>query len=146
MSAAGDLTLKIRNTIPLSESMQFTIERLELEQIRGTAPLAPNINIHGTGFAGSIYSIAVLTGWALCTHIIAELGLDAELVVARAEIVYRAPVNGDLDCRTSIDVAQRDAFLQSFRERGKGRLVLDIAVGDLPQASLHATFVAVARP
>jgi len=145
MSAAGDLTLKIRNTIPLGAAMQFNIDRLELDRIRVTAPLAPNINIHGTGFAGSIYSLAVLTGWALCTHIIDEFGLDAELVVARAEIAYRAPVTGDLDCRSSTDAAQRDAFLQSFRERGKGKLVLDITVGELPQASLHATFVAVAR-
>lgn len=145
MSAAGDLTRKIRDAIPLSEAMQFSIERLELDRIRVTAPLSPNINIHGTGFAGSIYSLAVLTGWALCTHIIDELGLDAELVVARAEIAYRAPVEGDLDCRSSTDAAQREAFLQSFRERGKARLVLDVAVGELPQASLHATFVAVAR-
>jgi len=145
MPAARELTQKIRDAIPLSESMQFTIDRLELDEIRVTAPLSPNINIHGTGFAGSIYSLAVLTGWALCTHIIDELGLDAELVVARAEIAYRAPVKGDLDCRTGTDAAQRAAFLHAFRERGKAKLVLDIAVGDLPQANLHATFVAVAR-
>ena len=145
MSAAGELTRKIRDAIPLSEAMRFSIDRLELDQIRVSAPLSPNINIHGTGFAGSIYSLAVLTGWALCTHIIDELGLDADLVVASADIAYRAPVKGDIDCRASTDKAQRDAFLQSFRESGKARLVLDIAVGDLPQASLHATFVAVAR-
>lgn len=145
MSAARDLTQKIRAAIPLSETMQFSIDRLDLDEILVSAPLSPNINIHGTGFAGSIYSLAVLAGWALCTHIIEQLGLDAELVVARAEIAYRAPVKGDLVCRSSTDAAQRDAFLQAFRERGKARLVLDIAVGELPQASLHATFVAVAR-
>ena len=110
-----------------------------------TAPLQPNINIHGTGFAGSIYSLAVLTGWALCTHIIDELELDAELVVGRAEIAYRAPVTGELECRCRADAEQREAFLQEYRERGKSRLVLDIAVGERPQASLQATFVAVAR-
>lgn len=145
MSAAQALTRKIREAIPLSEAMQFTIDHLEIGEIRVSAPLPPNINIHGTGFAGSIYSLAVLTGWALCTHIIDELGLDAELVVGRAEIAYRAPVKGDIECRTGTDGAQRDAFLQSFRERGKGKLLLDIAVGDAPQASLQAAFVAIAR-
>ena len=145
MSHACELTRKIHNAIPLSDAMQFSIDRLELDEIRVSAPLSPNINIHGTGFAGSIYSVAVFTGWALCTHIIDQLGLDAELVVARAEIAYRAPVKGDLDCRSSTDAAQREAFLQAFRERGKAKLVLDIAVGDLPQASLHATFAAIAR-
>lgn len=145
MSAELALTHKIRAAIPLSDAMQFSIEQLELDRIIVTAPLEPNINIHGTGFAGSIYSVAVLTGWALCTHIIDELALDAELVVARAEIAYRAPVTGDLECRCSVDAGLREAFLAEFRERGKGRLVLDIAVGDGPQARLRATFVAIAR-
>jgi len=145
MSGACELTRKIHNAIPLSDAMQFSIDHLDLDDIRVSAPLSPNINIHGTGFAGSLYSIAVLTGWALCTHIIAESGIDAELVVARAEIAYRAPVVSDIECSCSSSEEQRDEFLQAFRERGKARLVLDIAVGDLPQASLHATFVAIAR-
>jgi thioesterase domain-containing protein len=145
MSAAADLTCKIREAIPLSESMQFSIERLDVGGIRVSAPLTPNINIHGTGFAGSIYSVAVLTGWALCTHIIDDSNIDADLVVGRAEISYRAPVTGDIDCHCDIADQQREVFLQTFHERGKARLVLDIEVGDLPQAALQATFVAIAR-
>ena len=144
MTSADELTRKIHDAIPLSDSMQFSIDHLDLDGIRVSAPLSPNINIHGTGFAGSLYSIAVLTGWALCTHIIDESGIDAELVVARAEIAYHAPVESDIECRCQASVEQRDEFLQFIRERGKGRLVLDIAVGELPQASLHATFVAIA--
>ena len=145
MSAADDLTRKIRKAIPLSESMQFSIDQLDPAGIRVSAPLSPNINIHGTGFAGSLYSVAVLTGWALCTHLIDEAGIDADLVVARAEISYRAPVNGDIECRCCASVAQRELFLQAIQERGKGKLSLDITVGDLPQANLQATFVAIAR-
>jgi thioesterase domain-containing protein len=125
--------------------MQFSIEHLQSDEIRVKAPLSPNINIHGTGFAGSLYSVAVLTGWALCTHLIDEAGIDADLVVARAEISYRAPVNGDIECSCRASVEQRGLFLQAIHERGKGKLALDIAVGDLPQASLQATFVALAR-
>ncbi len=145
MSSADELTSKILEAIPLSSAMQFSIDHLDLDDIRVSAPLSPNINIHGTGFAGSLYSIAVLTGWALCMHIIDESEIDAELVVARAEIAYRAPVVSDIECSCSASEEQRDEFLKAFRERGKGRLVLDITVGDLPQASLHATFVAIAR-
>jgi thioesterase domain-containing protein len=145
MSAADDLTRKIRKEIPLSESMQFSIDQLDPAGIRVSAPLSPNINIHGTGFAGSLYSVAVLTGWALCTHLIDEAGIDADLVVARAEISYRAPVNGAIECRCSASVAQRALFLQAIQERGKGKLSLDITVGDLPQANLQASFVAIAR-
>ena len=145
MSAALELTHKIRAAIPVSAAMQFSIDHLQADKIRVSAPLQPNINVHGTGFAGSIYSVAILTGWALCTHILDEHGLDADLVVGKAEISYRAPVQGDLECRSSATVEQRESFLQGVRERGKGRLALEISVGDLPQARLQATFVAIAR-
>jgi thioesterase domain-containing protein len=145
MSAAEALTRKIRAAIPISATMQFSIGHLQVGEIQVTAPLQPNINVHGTGFAGSIYSLAILTGWALCTHILDEHSEDADLVVGKAEITYRAPVENDLDCRCSATVSQRDTFLQGLREHGKGRLSLAISVGDLPQARLLATFVAIAR-
>jgi len=145
MTAAVALTQKIRGAIPLSESMQFSIDSLSQEAIRVSAPLQPNINIHGTGFAGSIYSLAVLTGWALCTHIMDELAMDGDLVVGKAEISYRAPVKADLECHCQATAEQRQSFLQQFRDRGKGRLALEITIGELPQAILKATFVAVAR-
>ena len=145
MSAAAELTRKIRAAIPVSDAMQFSIDYLQPGEIRVSAPLQPNINVHGTGFAGSIYSLAILTGWALCTHILDENAVDADLVVGKAEISYRAPVNSDIDCRCAASAEQRQSFLQGVRESGKGRLSLDISVGELPQAKLQATFVAVAR-
>ena len=145
MSAAERLQATIRQSIPLGEAMQFCIDALDLDAISVSAPLQPNINIHGTGFAGSIYSVAVLTGWALCTHIMQTLDLDAELVVGSAEIRYRAPVTGILECRCECSEAQRNAFCAALQKSGKGRLVLDVAVGDAPQARLQATFYAIAR-
>ncbi len=125
--------------------MQFTIDSLDLDAIEVSAPLPPNVNIHGTGFAGSIYSVAVLTGWALCTHILEQTGVAAELVVAKAEIRYRAPVSGDLRCSTRADAVERAAFLGGVRDDGKGVLLLNIDVGDRPEAVLQATYCAIAR-
>lgn len=145
MSAAQALQQKIRAAIPLSDAMQFSIDSLDQDAIEVSAPLPPNVNIHGTGFAGSIYSVAVLTGWALCTHILDEMKIDAELVVAKAEIRYRAPVTGDLRCSTGTDAGQRASFLQDIEARAKGVLELEISVGDQPAAVLQATFCAIAR-
>lgn len=143
MTAATILEQTIRDSIPLSGAMQFSIRNLNVDGIAVSAPLEPNINIHGTGFAGSIYSVAVLTGWALCTHLMNELGMIGDLVVAKAEISYRAPVTGDLECRCFATSLQRDSFQQGWHESGKGRLSLEIEVGDKPQAILQATYVAV---
>jgi thioesterase domain-containing protein len=145
MNAATALQQKIRRAIPLSDAMQFSISELSQHAIRVTAPLEPNINIHGTGFAGSIYSLGVLTGWALCTHIMQELGIEAELVVARAEIRYRAPVDGELECSCACSAAQRESFRQGMDGAGKGKLLLDIEVGSDRQAILQATFIAIAK-
>jgi len=145
MNMAEALQRKIRAAIPLSDAMQFSIESLGLEAIEVSAPLPPNVNIHGTGFAGSIYSVAVLTGWALCTHILDQMKVDAELVVAKAEIRYRAPVTGDLRCVAGADAELRASFLQDIENRGKGVLPLEIRVGEQPAAVLQATFCAIAR-
>lgn len=145
MNATEALQQKIRTTIPLSDAMQFGIDSLDMDAIEVNAPLPPNVNIHGTGFAGSIYSVAVLTGWALCTHILETLEIDAELVVAKAEIRYRAPVTGDLQCKTRVAASEREHFLRGIREKGKGVLVLSIEVGDQPAALLRGTYCAIAR-
>ena len=145
MNAAQKLEAKIRGSIPLSEAMQFHIATLELEAIEVSAPLPPNVNYHGTGFAGSIYSLAVLTGWALCMHILDQVQVDADLVLARAEIRYRSPVTGDLHCRTGLDSALRESFLRDIENSGKGLLPLVVEIGGGPDAVLEAKYWAIAR-
>lgn len=135
---------KIHRGIPLSKAMQFDISELTANSILVKAPLAPNINVHGTGFAGSIYSIAVLTGWALCTHIMDMRGMNGNLVVAGAEIKYLAPVNGEIVCRGEVSEAHIAEFYDSFKQRGKGRLSLTVEVGEAPEAILEGVYYAVA--
>ena len=98
----------------------------------------------GTGFAGSIYSIAVLSGWALCTHIMDVCGMQGDLVVASAEIKYRAPVTGEIVCRGKVSEAHMREFCDKFEQRGKGRLALTIEVGEAPEAVLEGVYYAVA--
>lgn len=143
--AAVELEATIRAHIPLSEAMDFTIESLSVDAIVVQAPLAPNRNIHGTGFAGSLYSIAVLSGWALTTHILSEAGVDAELVVGKAEITYLSPVKADILCRCHSSDEARALFLQSLKDKGKGRLELEVTVGDPAAARLKGIFFATLR-
>ena len=141
----ADLQNKILSAIPMSEAMQFSIEELSSRSILVHAPLAPNVNIHGTGFAGSIYSIAVLAGWALSTHIMDVLAMDGDLVVSKAEIKYREPVTGSIECRGVASEAECREFQNKFNQTGMGKLTLTIAVGDAPNAVLSGTFFAVAK-
>ena len=63
--SATSLTALLHREIPISAFMQVRVEHLDGESIRLTAPFEPNRNIHGTGFAGSLYTLCVLTGWGL---------------------------------------------------------------------------------
>lgn len=135
---------KIRSGIPLSETMEFKIAELAPNSILVRAPLPPNVNVHGTGFAGSIYSIAVLAGWALCTHIMNVRNMEGDLVVASAEIKYRAPVTGEILCRSEASEEACQAFQSNFENNGKGRLILSVEVCDKPNAVLTGTYYAVA--
>lgn len=143
MTDAQELEQIIRAAIPLSNAMQFSIDRLDLDMIQVSAPLEPNVNIHGTGFAGSIYAVAVLSGWALCRHIMGMLKMDGDLVVAKAEIAYRVPITSTLECNCRVDTEARENFIKGFMQLGKGKLELQVEVGDGPHAILQGTYIAL---
>ena len=146
LNEARQLQQRILTSIPLSEAMQFSIIELNPRAIQVQAPLEPNVNIHGTGFAGSIYSLAVLTGWALSTHIMAGNQMQGKLVVACAEIKYRSPVSSTIQCRTQANTEDCAAFQMRFEANGKAKPVLEVEVGKSENAILQATYVAVADP
>lgn len=118
----------IHDTIPLSRHMGFTISSLSDQHIQVNAPLSNNVNIHGTAFAGSLYSIATLTAWALAYYTLRSAGSDAELVLGEGHIKYKTPVRGDLNCQTTLSDTERTEFLQQLEEKGRSRLVLNVDI------------------
>src|SRR6056300_1138337 len=78
--------------IPLSKAMQMQIETFDGELLETRAVLEPNVNVHGTAFAGSLYAIQALTGWGMM-HLQLKLNnLDASIVIASGQIDYAKPV------------------------------------------------------
>ena len=140
MSAApaSDLQRRIRDAIPLSVAMGYRITELADTRIAVEAPLGPNINIHGSGFAGSLYALGILTAWGLCAHLIERAGLEADLVVAEAGIRYRAPVRTDIVCHCALDAAAADAFTSELAGRGRSRTTLEVMIGEGPAAVIRA--------
>ena len=139
MNDAAALQAKIHRTIPLSAAMGYEIVKLDEARIVVEAPLEPNINIHGTGFAGSLYTLGVLSAWALCNHVIDAAGLDAELVIAEANIRYRAPVRGRIRCSCSLKSNQIQDLVADLRARGRARIGVEVDIGEEPAAQIQAT-------
>ena len=63
------------------------------DQMSLSIRLEGNLNDKGTMFAGSIYSVLVLTGWALMKHQCDQRDGDYDVVIKESETSYKRPVN-----------------------------------------------------
>lgn len=124
--------------------MGYQIQELDSRHIVVEAPLKPNVNLHGSGFAGSIYSLGALTAWALGSHIVDQADLDVELVITEASIRYRTPIRQSIHCLCRVSEEERQRFVAKLLDQGKARLAVEVAIGKravLMRATLHATRV-----
>lgn len=144
-NTAESLSQRILQGIPLANAMNFSIKVLDQHSIQVAAPLDDNANVHGTGFAGSLYSAAALAAWGLTTHIIEQAGIDADVVMAKAEIRYKKPIQSDILCTCHCEAETRDVFLKHLNSRGRGRLSLLVDIGEASEAILSATMVAIIK-
>jgi thioesterase domain-containing protein len=110
----AELQATWRAEIPLAAAMAIEVASFANGELIVRAPHAPNRNVHGTAFAGSLFSVCVLTGWGRTWLALRERGLDGLIVVADSRIVYRKAVKGDLVCRCA-HVPQLDDFLMTGR-------------------------------
>jgi thioesterase domain-containing protein len=135
-AAQTTLQKKIHQSMPLSLAMGYQIVELDDLHIIVEAPLQPNINIHGTAFAGSIYSVGVLSAWALVYHVILKQGLDADLVISRAVIEYLSPVHGTIRCNCRLEIDQMQRFIDELVVSRRSRIEAVVNIGERPDAEL----------
>ncbi len=97
--AAQELQDIWHDTIPLSKAMALQISYYDGEKLMTHCDAEFNQNLHHTMFAGSIYTLATLTGWgwvylALQKKRQDEETLNGDIVLAEANIKYHAPIKG----------------------------------------------------
>ncbi|QOL16489.1 fatty acid biosynthesis protein FabY [Dickeya dianthicola] len=90
----GQLQQAWYNHIPLSEKMGVRISQYTGQKFITTMPEAGNQNPHHTLFAGSMFSLATLTGWGLIWLLLRERQLGGTIILADAHIRYSTPVTG----------------------------------------------------
>ena len=138
----------LQEHILLCAFMQLKIISLSANAIATTAPLAPNQNMHGTGFAGAQYSLAVATGWALVHNRLDEAGVKGQLVVKEATIHYKRPVTGDLELNACFhdSVIAEDTLVQGLSELGRVKfpLIVNIYSNGKKCGYLDASYIVVA--
>ncbi|NRQ41054.1 YiiD C-terminal domain-containing protein [Rheinheimera sp. YQF-2] len=115
-----------QQTIPLSQYMQLGIDSFDGNELRCGAPLAPNINLHQTMFAGSIYALATLTGWGMLYLQLQALGLQGDQVLADASIKYLRPVAAEPQARCALQDCS--GSLQGLSEGRKAVQLIKVQV------------------
>jgi thioesterase domain-containing protein len=139
----AELATTWHRDIPLAAAMAIAIDSYDGATLAVRAPLNPNRNLHGTAFAGSLFSACVLTAWGATWLKFREQGLVGQIVVVDSTIRYRRAVSGDLVCRCTPDDAAVAACLEKFQELGRGSIVLECRIdsGDKLAVAFTATYV-----
>jgi thioesterase domain-containing protein len=132
------LEKEIHQHIPLSQAMGFHIEKLSRQEILVTAPLEANANIHNTGFAGSIYSLGVLSAWGLIKHCLTESGLQVLPILSKANIQYKKPIINQIRCACFLSKENEQTFMEKLKKQQRAKIVLKVICGENSEAVLEA--------
>jgi len=139
---------RISGEFPLAEHIGIVVEAAGDAGVILSAPLAPNANFKGTAFGGSLFCIAVLTGWGWVTRYLAARQIGAEAVVQESTIRYLTPVQGAMRASlTAPSVEQIERFRKMLRRAGRGRIRLRVDIRDAHAgaAEFNGVFAAVNR-
>ncbi|MEW9897858.1 YiiD C-terminal domain-containing protein [Chitinivorax sp. PXF-14] len=140
--ADSALQAELYRAIPLLAAMQVKVVQASEQGVTLAAPLEANRNDKGTAFAGSIGSLATVTGWCLASQLLPEA---ASIVAQETAIRYLKPIDDKFVavCQTpDTDAVAR--FRQHFSRRGLARIELTVQVlsgGELG-AELSGRYVA----
>jgi thioesterase domain-containing protein len=139
---------RIDREFPLARHIGIVVESAEDRGVVLYAPLAPNANFKGTAFGGSLFCIAVLTGWGWITRYFAASQIAADAVIQESTIRYLAPVQGALRATLMAPPAEQiEKFRRMLRRAGRGRICLhvDIHVGHAVATRFDGVFAAAIR-
>ncbi len=138
----------INRDIMLARPMGVIVEAADDAGIVLRAPLPPNANHKGTAFGGSLYSLAVLTGWAWLTRFVACADINADAVIQESSMQFLLPVKGDL---RAVIAAPAEAEVDKFRKlllragRARIRLRVEMHQGNQLATVFEGLFAAAMR-
>ncbi|ABV89215.1 thioesterase domain-containing protein [Shewanella pealeana] len=130
-------------TIPVSEFMQIAPLAFDGDTFEVSAPLEPNINLHNTMFAGSIYTLMTLTGWGMLWLQQKLAGLDGDIVLADANVRYIAPI--DSQPIAKVKWPECDLSKLALGRRVKVRIEVELYCKDKQCASFSGLYVSKAK-
>lgn len=148
METIRTLEQTLHNEVPITEQMGMRVEAHDGNELTLHADFEPNINIHGTAFGGSLYSICAVTCWGMLHLKFEEEGMNAHTVLGQANIVYMQPVRGDIKARCRLpDDGSLEKFIRALRcgERSRIELKAEIFTDEGVAVSYTGQYSAIFR-
>ncbi len=110
------------------------------------APLAPNVNHHGTAFGGSISAVAILAGWSLVYLRLEAAGQLPGIVIQHSEIRYLKSIDGTFAACARLPYPEKwTQFVDGLSRHGKARTVVTVEIQTAQRvaAVFRGTYVAL---
>ena len=132
-----------REAIPISDAMGIKVHSYTDWELSTQADFAANVNLHGSMFAGSIYSLATLTGWGATYLALKEAGLEGDIVLADANIKYLKTLK--TTPRATVVLTECEGELNAITQEGKARFTVPVTVfdGERKVAEFMGQFVVI---
>lgn len=134
----------LHREIPLTAFMQARVLRSVPGEVEIGAPLAPNRNLHGTAFAGSLSTLGLISGWVVLDRALHDAELKAHLVAQKNECVFHAPATQELHATARIPADEWTRFLNALRSKGRARIsvITEIRAGETLAVTHTGTYAA----
>lgn len=134
-----------QDDIPISDAMGIKIHQYTGRLFETRAVLSRNINVHGTMFAGSIYSLGTLTCWGLLHLQLLERNLQGAVVLGDGNIHYHKPVTQEPRAVARLSDVTGD--FSALKEGNNAQLIIKSQILDdeRPVAEFTGRFVVLAK-
>ncbi len=148
-SSANEFLTWLKTQIPLLTHMGLGELSFDGSKLILPAKLAPNVNDKGTGFGGSIATLATISGWCLTTLILKQHKLECDVMIKESSMQYLRPITADFYAEVAIPSQdEAEHFIATVEEKGRARfpLTVDIKQGEHTALTMQGLYVAIRRP
>lgn len=137
----GQLQQAWYNHIPLSEKMGVRIIQYTGQKFITTMSETGNQNPHHTLFAGSLFSLATLTGWGLIWLLLRERHLGGTIILADAHIRYNKPITGKPGAEANLGSLGGDLDRLARGRKARVQLKVELSGNDKPGAVFEGVYL-----
>jgi thioesterase domain-containing protein len=124
--AIDELQNVFYSQIPLSKEIGLKVLEYKSNKLVMFAPLKPNVNHELTAFGGSLYCMAVLSGWGLLYLKMKETSIKGHILIQESHINYHYAVNDDIYATCELlHTTDFERFQKTFERRGIARIKLE---------------------